>query len=201
MDGWIRLIDGSIRWIDGLIDGWMDEIDWFIDLLIDWLIDLHWVRVLTVPMHVDLKNMPFVPHNLISAQHSPVPLPHNLISAQHSPVPLPQLQMAPRLKILISSGSKKGSQIYYPFVSKSPGKRIHSRVPNGAPMERDTRLQGTFTSVLIYFLMSKALGKERSVWKQTPISEPCLTYLLGPPVKEPFLQVPLMKSPRRNGSF
>jgi len=76
-------------------------------------------------------------------------VPHNLISAEHSPVPLPKFQVAPRFKILMFSGSKKGSQICYPFLSKSPGK-IPSRFPNGAPMERDTCLQGIFTSLLIY---------------------------------------------------
>jgi hypothetical protein len=73
-------------------------------------------------MHLGLTDRPFVPHNLI---------------AQYSPVPLPKFQMAPRFKILMSSGSKKGTQIYYPFLSGSPGKRIPSRFPNGAPMERD----------------------------------------------------------------
>jgi hypothetical protein len=38
-------------------------------------------------------------------------VPHNLISTQESPVPLLNFQMAPRLKILMSSGSKKGTQI------------------------------------------------------------------------------------------
>ena len=41
---------------------------------------------------------------------------HNLIPSQESSVPLPQFQMAPRLKILMSSGSKRGTQIYYPFL-------------------------------------------------------------------------------------
>jgi hypothetical protein len=41
--------------------------------------------------------------------------------------------MAPRLKILMSSGSKKRTQIYHPFLSKRPGKRIPSKFPNGAP--------------------------------------------------------------------
>jgi hypothetical protein len=91
-----------------------------------WLIDLHWVRALTVPMHLGLIDGPFVPHNLISAQWSPVPLT--------------KFKMAPRLQILMSSGSKEGTQIYYPFLSKSPCKRIHSRFPSGAPMKRDTRL-------------------------------------------------------------
>jgi len=103
----------------------------------------HWVRALTVPMHLGLIYEPFVPHNLISAQDSPVPLP--------------RFQMAPRLKILMSSGSKEGTQIYHSFLSKSPGKRIPSRSPHGVPMERDTRLQGIFTSLLIYLFISKAL--------------------------------------------
>ena len=87
-------------------------------------------------MHLSLVDGPFVPHNLMSAQESPVPLP--------------KFQMASRLKILMSSGSKKGTQIYYPFLSKCPGKRTPSRFPNRAPMERDTRLQGIFTLLLIY---------------------------------------------------
>jgi hypothetical protein len=81
-----------------------------------------------VPMHLGLKNRPFVPHKLISAQDSPVPLP--------------KFQMAPRLQILMSCGSKKETQIYYPFLSESPGKQIPSRFLSGAPMERDTCLQG-----------------------------------------------------------
>ena len=50
--------------------------------------------------------------------------------------------VAPRLKILMTSGSKKGTQIYYFFSLKSPSKRTPSRFPSGAPMERDTHLQG-----------------------------------------------------------
>ena len=61
------------------------------------MIDLRWVRALTVPIHLGLINGPFVPQNLISAQKSPVPLP--------------RFQMAPRFKILMSSGSKKGTHI------------------------------------------------------------------------------------------
>jgi hypothetical protein len=67
-----------------------------------------------------------------------------MISPQQSPVPLLKFQMTPRFKILMSSGYKKETQIYYPFHSKSPGKRIPSRFSNGDPMERDTRLQGIF---------------------------------------------------------
>ena len=57
--------------------------------------------------------------------------------------------MAPILKILMSSGSKKGTPIYYPFHSKSPGKPVPSRFPSGAPMDRDTCLHGIFTPLLM----------------------------------------------------
>jgi len=100
-----------------------------------------------VLMNLGLINRPFVPHNLISAQESPVHLPN--------------FQMATRLIILMSSGSKKGTQIYFLFLSKSPGKRIPSRFPNGAPMRTDIHLQGIFTYLLIYISLSQnSLRKE-----------------------------------------
>jgi len=80
-----------------------------------------------VPMHQGLKDEAFVPHNLISAQESPVPSP--------------KFQMVLRLKILMSSGSKKGTQMYFIFYLKNPGKRTPSRIPNRTPVERDTHLQ------------------------------------------------------------
>jgi hypothetical protein len=54
---------------------------------------------------------------------------HNLISTQESPVPLLNLQMAPRLKILMSSGSMKGTQIYFSFHSKI----LANEPPPGSP--------------------------------------------------------------------
>ena len=147
-------------------------------IIIGWLIDLYWVRALTVPMHLDLTDRPFVPHNLISAQESTVPLP--------------KFQMAPRFKILMSSGSKKGTKIYYPFVPRSPSKRITSRFPSGVPMEWDTRLQGIFASLLIYLFISKALRKERPSMlpksgapMETDAHYRVIIYLLGSLVKKP----------------
>jgi len=64
------------------------------------------------------------------------------------------------------TGSKKGTQIFYPFPLKTPSKRIRSRFPNGAPMETDTRLQGIFTSLLIHLFITMALRKEQPQWKQ-----------------------------------
>jgi hypothetical protein len=70
----------------------------------------------------------------------------------------------------------------------------------------------TFYNVSLKFLIrvllrkeilpfSKALGKERlphvlqkgPLWKQTPISEPYLAYSSGFPIKEPSLEVALIK--------
>ena len=53
----------------------------------------------------------------------------------------------PDLKILMTSGSKKGTQIYYFFSFKSYSKRTASRFLSGAPVERDTRLQGICISL------------------------------------------------------
>jgi hypothetical protein len=95
-----------------------------------------------VPIHLGLIDRPFVPHN-------PIP-------AQESPVPLLKFQMAPRLKIWMSSGSRY-TILFYP---KSPGKQIPSRFPSWAPMERDTCLQSIFAYILIYLFITKGLWKE-----------------------------------------
>jgi hypothetical protein len=76
-------------------------------------------------------------------------VPHNLISFQESPVSLPKFQMAPRLKILMSSGSKKGNGYTILFYPKRPGKKIPSNFPNEAPIEINTCLQGIFTYLFI----------------------------------------------------
>jgi len=68
-------------------------------------------------MHLGLTDWPFVPHTLISTQESPVPLL--------------KFQMAPRLKILMASRSKKGTQIYFSFNSKVPA----NEPPPGSPTE------------------------------------------------------------------
>jgi len=62
--------------------------------------------------------------------------------------------MAPKFKILMFSGSKIGTQIYYPFHSESPGKQIPSWFLSGVPMGRDTHLQGIFTSLFLSFPQS-----------------------------------------------
>ena len=74
-------------------------------------------------------------------------VPHNLISAEGSPVPLPKFQMVPRFKILMSCESKKGTQIYHPFLSKSPGKQIPSRFFIWGHYGERYLLTGHFTSI------------------------------------------------------
>jgi len=68
-------------------------------------------------MHLGLIDEPFVPHNLISTQESPVPLQ--------------KFQMAPSLKILMTSRSKKGTQIYFSFLSKVPANEPTPGSPTG----------------------------------------------------------------------
>jgi hypothetical protein len=68
-------------------------------------------------MHLGLIDGPFVPHNLISTQESPVPLP--------------KFQMAPRFKIVMASVSKKGTQIYFSFLSKVPANEPPPSSPTG----------------------------------------------------------------------
>ena len=100
-------------------------------------------------MHLGLIDRPFIPHNLISTQEGPVPLL--------------EFQMAPSLKILMSSGSQKGTQICFSFSLKNPGKQTPSRFPNGVLMDRDTHLQGICISLenLIKIpLNKKALRKK-----------------------------------------
>jgi len=46
-----------------------------------------------------------------------------------------------RLKILMTPGSKKGTQIYYSVLSKVPANEPPSRFPKRAPIEREACLQ------------------------------------------------------------
>jgi hypothetical protein len=109
--------------------------------------DLRWVRALPVPMHLSLIDRPFVPHNLISSQESPVSLP--------------KFQVAPRLKILKSSGSKKKPRYTILLSLKSPNKQIPSRFPTGS-LWREIPAYSEFLHIswYIYIFISKVLWKE-----------------------------------------
>jgi len=103
-----------------------------------------------VLMHLGLIDGPFVPYNLISTLKSPVSLL--------------KFQMAPRLKILMASGSKKGTLIYFSFLSKVPENKLPPASPTG-----EAHLQG------ILHISQKP-------------------HLYGLPVKEPSPKVPFMES-------
>jgi len=73
--------------------------------------------------------------------------------------------MAPRFKILMSSGSKKGTQIYFSFLSKVSA----NETPPGSP--------------------TVPLWRGRSVYRAFCISFKNHTFS-GSPVKEPSFEVP-----------
>jgi hypothetical protein len=105
-------------------------------------------------MHLGLIDRPFVPHNLISTQESLVPLP--------------KFQMAPRLKILMASRSKKEPRYTF-LVSQKSWQTNPSRFPNRALIKREAHLQG------ILHISQKP-------------------HPSGSPVQESSLKVPLMES-------
>jgi hypothetical protein len=96
-------------------------------------------------------------------------VPHNLISTQESPVPLPKFQMAPRLKILMASRTKKEPRYTFLVSQKFHQMNPPSRFPNRAPIKREARLQG------ILHISQKP-------------------HLSGSPVQESSLKVALMES-------
>jgi len=139
-------------------------------------------------MHLGLIDRPFVPHNLISAQESPVPLL--------------KFQMASRLKIFTSSGSKEGTQIYFFFAVKKSQQMNPLQVPQEGLYGERYPFTGHFClslktlikiplNKIFFFLFSKILRKEhpsmfpkiRALWKQTPISRALLNIYFGVPGK------------------
>jgi len=79
-------------------------------------------------------------------------VPHNLISAQESPVPLLKFQMAPRLKIVMASWSKKGTRIYFSFLSKVPANEPPPDSPTG-PLWRGRPVYRAFCVSLKNFIL------------------------------------------------
>jgi hypothetical protein len=116
-------------------------------------------------MHLGLIDRPFVPHNLISTHESPVPLP--------------KFQMAPRSKILMASGSKKGTQIYFSFLSKVSANELSPGSPTGPPWrERERERERERGGACLQGILCIS---------QKP-------HLLGSPLKEPSLKVLFMES-------
>jgi len=100
--------------------------------------------------------------------------------------------VAPRHKILKTTGSKKGNQISYFFSLKSPVKRPPSRFPSGAPIERDSRLQG----ILQFFISLKDLIKIPLIGRPQEINaHPC-----SPPNWGPYGNRPNSPEPTNDSS-
>jgi hypothetical protein len=96
---------------------------------------------------------------------------HYLISTQENPVPLLKFQMAPRLKILMSSGSKEETQTYSFFLSKIQANKQPPpppRFPITAPMEIDIHLQGN--CIYLENLTNIPLDKE-ALMKKAPLPQ------------------------------
>jgi hypothetical protein len=143
-------------------------------------------------MHLGLIDGPFVPHNLISIQENPLTLL--------------KFQMAHRLKILMSSGSKKWTQIYFFFLPKIPAYEPPPGSSAG-PLWRDTRYR-TFC-ISIENLIKIPLN--RKALKKAPLHMPksgtskeadahfraLLDISFGVPSKGAFPQNPLHGTPRR----
>jgi hypothetical protein len=110
-------------------------------------------------MHLGLIDRPF--------------MSHNLILAQESLVPVPKFQMFPKLKILMSSVSKKGTL-------KKSWQANTLQVSQRGPYGDRYPLTGNFYISLGTYLYLK--GPKRRVpscslkagplWKQTPIPKP-----------------------------
>ena len=121
--------------------------------------------------------------------------------------------MAPTLKISVSSGSKKETQIYFFFSLKKSRQTNPLQVLQQDPYGDRHPFTGNFCISLetlikiplnknFVSLLSKALRKERPsvspkvglYGNRRPFPEPYLTYPSGSPAKEPSLQVPFMES-------
>ena len=123
-----------------------------------------------VPMHLGLIDGPFVPHNLISIEESPVPLL--------------KLQMAPRLKILMASRSKKGTQIHFSFLSK-----VLQMNPLQVPQQGPYEERGLFTEHFAYLSKTSSFGFPS---KDAPLKVPSIESLAERcPTTRPLLHSPI----------
>jgi hypothetical protein len=135
-----------------------------------------------VLMHLGLvfKNGPFVPHNLVSTQESPVPLPKH--------------QMAPQTQNLNDLRVQEWNPDILFFSLKSPSKWTPTRFPNRAPVTREARLQGILHLSQKHCLSGSPV-KEPSL--KVPLTEslaercPATTALLHSSVKVPGIWAPL----------
>jgi hypothetical protein len=106
-------------------------------------------------------------------------VPHNLMPSQGSPGPSEKFHIAPILRLLISSGSKKGAQIKLirnaPFpepsficLSKIPGKRTFLQVPQRGPLWTELPVSRAFFCISLEFLIKVLPVKETSPFSRRP---------------------------------
>jgi hypothetical protein len=91
------------------------------------------VRALTVPMHLGLISGPFVPHNLISAEGSPVPCYSS--------------RWPPDLTFNALWVQEKGTQISIFFFSQNSQYTNHLQVPQQGPYRKTVCLRGLFLHI------------------------------------------------------
>ena len=126
--------------------------------------------------------------------------PFVLISTQESPVPLPKFQMAPRLKILMASGSKKTTQIYFSYLSKV----LANKAPPGCPTGPLRRERGLPTGHFAYLSKTTFFGfPSKEALPQGPLMEslaekyPTTTARLHSSIKVPGIHAPHTQSSTR----
>jgi hypothetical protein len=97
----------------------------------------------------------------------------------------------------MSSGSKNGTQIYYPFHSKSPSKRIPSRFSSEAPMERETLARPTFMmhteDVGCLFLTTQDFSFRPLCWKLETILAACSIVVKSSFLNSPFTRLWMLR--------
>ena len=150
------------------------------------MIDLQWVRALTVPMHIGPLYLT-IRYQLSRA-----------LSLYRSSKWPPDLKSECRL------GPRKEARYTFLFSQKVPASESPPGSPRG-PLWREIPAYRAFLHISLSQrpkekCVPPCSPKAGPLWKQTPIPEPYLEYLSASPVKEPFLQVPLMESPRRGMS-
>ena len=105
-------------WMGGWVGGWVDG--WMGGWMDGWI--SNWVGDLSAPMH-------------LGPNRRALCAPYRIIGA-----------VAPRLKILMTSGSKTGTQIYYFFLSKVPAKEPPPGSPAG-PLWREMVVYRAFADL------------------------------------------------------
>ena len=126
-------------------------------------------------MHLGLIDGPFVPHNLISTQESPVPLL--------------KFHIAPRLKILMASGSKKGTFLF--------SQKSRQTNPHQVPQQGHYGERGLFTGHFAHLSKTSSFGfPSKGALPQGPLCG--IPRRDSPPLEPSFIHIsksPVYKGP------